>query len=268
MTDEPASDTNSRRVLTILRYLAGHRPALTSAIVRDCHIPRSSAYRLLRVMEAEHFVVFDSDHRRWGLGSSSYDLGSSFLLSDYLIRQTTRVLVELAAQTRARIAVGVLDGNNVMMLASHCPDALTRADDDDGRVRCYPAHLTATGKALLAHRSRGDLIALFGTGPLARPRGRGPRTVDELLEVLRDANERGYAESAEDLADGIWAFAAPLHSTADRVLAALAAVFCGRPPVGTAVRQATAALTSAAAEVSARLGYRPDDPAAGRPAQR
>jgi DNA-binding IclR family transcriptional regulator len=264
MTGGPVSDTNSRRVLTILRYLSGHRPALTSAIVRDCHIPRSSAYRLLRVMEEEQFVIFDAAYRRWGLGSSSYELGSSFLLSDSLIRQTTRVLVELAAQTTARISVGVLDGNNVMMLASHCPDGPARADDGQG---CrYPAHLTATGKALLAHRARGDLIALFGKGPLARPTGRGPRTVDELVGELREVEERGYAESAEDLADGIWAFAAPVHSTADRVVAALAAVFCGRPPVGDAMRQATAALTNAAAEVSARLGYRPDDPAAATPA--
>jgi IclR family transcriptional regulator, acetate operon repressor len=264
MTGAPASDTNSRRVLTILRYLSGHRPALTSAIVRDCHIPRSSVYRLLQVLKEEHFVIFDPDHRRWGLGPDSYELGSSFLLSDSLVRQTTRVLGELAALTRARMSVGVLDGNNVMMLAS-CPDAPTRADGD-GRGRGYPAHLTATGKALLAHRSRGDLIALFGKGPLVRPTGRGPRTVDELLEALREVEERGYAESAEDLADGIWAFAAPVHSAADHVVAALAAVFCGRPPVGDAVRKATAALTSAAAEVSARLGYRPDDSAAGTPA--
>ena len=163
------------------------------------------------------------------------------------------------------MSVGVLDGNNVMMLASHCPNA-TSHTDGDGQGRRYPAHLTATGQALLAHRSRGDLIALFGKGPLVRPRGRGPRTVDELLEVLRVANERGYAESVEDLADGIWAFAAPVRSASDRVVAALAAVFRGRPPVGDAVRQATAALTSAAAEVSTRLGYRPDDPAAGTPA--
>ena len=265
MTSAPISDTNSRRVLIILRYLSGHRPALTSAIVRDCHIPPSSAYRLLRVLEDENFVIFDPDHKRWGLGSSAYELGSSFLLSDFLIRQTTRVLGELAAQTRAQTAVGVLDGHNVMFLASHGPDATSDADGD-GRGRRYPAHLTATGKALLAHRSRGDLIALFGKGPLPRPTGRGPRTVDELLEVLRVANGRGYAESAEDLADEIWAFAAPVHSTPDRVVAALTAVFYDRPPVGDAVRQATDALTGAAAELSARLGYRPDDPAAGQPA--
>ena len=265
MTGGPVSDTNSRRVLTILRYLSGHRPALTSAIVRDCHIPRSSAYRLLQVMEEERFVMFDPDHRRWGLGSSSYELGSGYLLSDSLIRQTSRVLVELAAQTRTQMSLGVLDANNVMMLASHAPEATSRTVGDR-RGRRYPAHLTATGKALLAHRSRGDLIALFGQGPLVRPTGRGPRTVDELLEVLREVEERGYAESAEDLADGIWAFAAPVRSAGDRVVAALAAVFRGRPPVDTTVREATTLLRTAAVEVSTRLGYRPDSPAAGTPA--
>ena len=62
------ADGTPRRVLIILRYLAGRRPASTSAIVRDCHIPRSSAYRLLHILQEEGFILFDPDAQRWGLG--------------------------------------------------------------------------------------------------------------------------------------------------------------------------------------------------------
>jgi len=252
-------------VLAILRYLAGHRPASTSAIVRDCHVPRSSAYRLLHAMEEQQFVLFDRQVKRWGLGPSSYELGSSFLLSDSLLRQSQSVVAKLAAETGALMtAVAVLDGTDVMMLS---PSPSTGADVSAAGPETgarYPAHLTATGKALLAHRSRGELLALYGRGPLARPTGRGPETVDELLEALREVEQRGFAESAGDLADGIWAFAAPVRSTADRVVGALGAGF-RRPPADAALLEAAAALTSAAAEVSSRLGYRSDANLSGAP---
>ena len=45
---------------------------------------------------------------------------------------------------------------------------------------------------------------------------------------------------------------------ADRVVGALGAGFRRRPRGEAALREAAAALTSAAAEVSSRLGYRPD----------
>jgi DNA-binding IclR family transcriptional regulator len=246
-------------VLTILRYLAGHRPATTSAIVRDCHVPRSSAYRLLHTMEDEEFVLFDPDARRWGLGRSAYELASSYMLPDSLARQSESVVAKLAAQTGALMAaVAVLDGTDVMMLLGSRPAGDGSVAVGAEAATRYPAHLTATGKALLAHRSRGELIALYGKGPLARPTGRGPGTVDELLEALREVEERGFAESAGDLADGIWAFAAPVRCTADRVVGALGAGFPRRPPGKAALREAAAALTTAAAEVSSRLGYRPD----------
>ena len=207
-------------------------------------------------MEEERFIFFDPVAMRWGLGPSAYELGSSYVLPDSLVRQSESVVAKLVAETGALMAaVAVLDGTDVMMLsAANVSDAASVTAGDAAMVR-YPAHLTATGRAMLAHRSAGELIALYGKGPLARPTGRGPGTVDELLEALRDVGERGFAESAGDLADGIWAFAAPVRCTADRVVGALGAGF-RRPPGGAALRAAAAALASAAAEVSSRLGYR------------
>ena len=98
----------------------------------------------------------------------------------------------------------------------------------------------------------------MGQRPLARPTGRGPGTVEELLETLQEVLERGFAESADDLADGIWACAAPVRGAPDRVVGALGAGFRRRPGGDAALRAAAAALTSAAAEVSSRFGYRPD----------
>jgi DNA-binding IclR family transcriptional regulator len=261
---EDMPDTSARRVLKILLYLAQHqRPVLASAIARDCHFPRSSTYRLLHVMEDMAFVTYYPDEGRWGLGLSSYELGTGYLLSDPLARQSMSILVKLAAQTGAFMAIGVLDGTEVIVSRAHHPESTTAWSDFEPGVR-YPAHLTAMGRALLLDRPRGELVALYGDRPLARPNGRGPATIDELLEQLEEAKERGYAESPVDLADGIWAFAAPVYSAARRVVAALTAGFLGEPPKGEDFDRTIAALLSGAEEISSRLGYRPcDPPAAG-----
>jgi DNA-binding IclR family transcriptional regulator len=140
--------------------------------------------------------------QRWGLGPSSYELASSYLLPDSLARQSQSVVAKLTAETGALMAaVAVLDGTDVLMLlASRRTGDGSIAVGVEPTVR-YPAHLTATGRALLAERSRGELMALYGTRPLSRPTGRGPGTVDELMEALQAVGERGFAESAGDLAD-------------------------------------------------------------------
>ena len=259
-TADGTPDTSARRVLTILSYLAKHqRPVLASAIARDCHFPRSSTYRLLHVMEEERFVTYYPDEGRWGLGLASYELGTGYLLSDPLARQSMSILVALAAKTGAFMAIGVLDGTDAIVSRAHHPESTTAWADFEPGLR-YPAHLTAMGRALLIGRTRGDLIALYGDRPLSRPNDKGPATVDELLAQLVEAEERGYAESPIDLADGIWAFAAPVRSAAGRVVAALTAGFLGEPPVGAAFDAAMAALLKGAAEISSRLGYRPCDP--------
>jgi DNA-binding IclR family transcriptional regulator len=259
LTDPSASlpDTSARRVLTILRYLAGHqRPVLASAIARDCGFPRSSTYRLLHVMAEERFVTYYPDEGRWGLGLSAYELGTGYLLSDPLGRQAMGILVRLSAETGAFAAVGVLDGTDTIVSRTHVPETAREWADITPGVR-YPAHLTAMGRALLMDRTAQDLNALYGSGPLARPTGRGPTTVDDLMRELERAVQRGSTESPAELADGITAFAAPVRSAAGRVVAAVAAGFLGDPPRGAERQRVTASLVSCAAEISARLGYRP-----------
>src|SRR5262245_29757019 len=169
-----AADTTSQRVLRLLSYLAGHRPASASTIARDCDLPRSSTYRLLHALTANQFAVFDPLSKRWRLGPSADVVASHYCLPEVLARQSAAVLDRLACRTGAlRTVVGVLVGTEVMVVASQQPDTISRTYCGGPGMRC-PAHLTATGKALLASRTRGELMALYGTSPLPQPAGHGP----------------------------------------------------------------------------------------------
>ena len=154
-------DTSGRRVLRILQYLARHqRPVLASAVARDCGLPRSSTYRLLHVMAEERFVTYYPDDGRWGLGLAAYELGTGYLLGDPLSRQAAGILARLAAETGAFMAIGVLDGTDVVVSRTHIPEAATDWAEvlSGGR---YPAHLTAMGRAILLGRDDVELAALY-----------------------------------------------------------------------------------------------------------
>ncbi len=249
-------DTSGRRVLRILQYLAQHqRPVLASAIARDCGLPRSSTYRLLHVMAEERFVTYYPDDGRWGLGLAAYELGTGYLLSDPLARQAAGILVRLAAETGAFMAIGVLDGTDVVVSRTHIPETATAWADVQSGGR-YPAHLTAMGRAILLGRDDVELTALYGDRKLVQLAGRGPTTLAELVGELEEARAVGYAASLNDLEDGITAYAAPVQSAPGRVIAALTAGFLGDPPTGLQLDNVLAALLAGAAELSARLGYR------------
>ena len=113
-------------------------------------------------------------------------------------------------------------------------------------------------RALLLDRRPGDLLALYGDRSLARPDGRSPGTIDEFLEQLNEAKEKGYTESPVDLADGIWALAAPVRSAAGRIVAAWTASFLGEPTQDKDFHRMIAVLLRGAEEISSRrLGHRP-----------
>ena len=257
-------DTSGRRVLRILQYLAQHqRPVLASAIARDCGFPRSSTYRLLHVMAEERFVTYYPDEGRWGLGLAAYELGTGYLLSDPLARQAAGILVRLAAETGAYTAIGVLDGTDVVVSRAQLPEAATVWAEVQPGGR-YPAHLTAMGRAILLGRDERELAALYKDRKLDGMTGRGPTTLDELMDELARARAVGYAESVDDLEDGITAYAAPVVSAPGRVVAALTSAFLEHRPVGPELDLVIAALLAGAEELSARLGYRATEGAHNR----
>ncbi|MCZ0978785.1 hypothetical protein O1L60_04615 [Streptomyces diastatochromogenes] len=66
-----------------------------------------------------------------------------------------------------------------------------------------PAHLTANGRAILAHTSEAQLRALFSRpGDLTTRTGRGPRSLPELTGELAREQERGWSQEVELVSQG------------------------------------------------------------------
>lgn len=225
MTAVPAA----RSTLRIIRYLAGHSgPVRAATMGRDLGLPRSSLYHLLRVLQDEGFVVHSPEHQGFALAPLLGEIGSSVLASNALARLAGPVLERLVAETKLPVVahLGVLQHTDVVyaskVAAARAPAVVTSIG-----VR-LPAHLTATGRAMLSALPDAQFQAIYARAgsrdasadAVARARGaevrkpealsasldrlprrtsRGPASVAALEHLLTETRTRGWATEDGDI---------------------------------------------------------------------
>jgi DNA-binding IclR family transcriptional regulator len=196
----------ARRTLAVLRLLAGSAgPLPASAIARDLGLPRSSTYHLLSAMAEEGFVAYVPEERRWGLGVAAFEIGSAYLRHGPLERLARPLLRRLVDRVGEIVQLGVLHGAETLYLLKEQPPRHVTLVTDVG-VR-MPAHLTASGRSMLAHLPAAQIRALF-PGPFVDRTGQGPGSLRELRRVLSEDARRGWSLEDGYITEGLASIAA------------------------------------------------------------
>lgn len=249
-----------RRGLALLGVLARHAgPVSAAALARELEIPRSTTYHLLGELQAAGFVVHLPTERRYGLGIAAFELGSAYLRHDPLERLAGPILRRLVDEAGHTAHLGVLHGNELLYLVKERPARPQTLVTDVG-VR-LPAHLTASGRAMLAYAPRAQVRALFpSASAFVHRTDRGPRGLAELRAALSAHRRLGWAVEDGHVTAGFASVASPVFDHGGRPMAAISVTFrhpcdgaeCGEtwPELATRVRRAAGELTS-------RIGGRP-----------
>ena len=221
------------RALRVLRFLAAQpHPVPVEDVVRAVGLPRSSAYHLLAAMAEEGFVVHLADERRWGLGVAALEVGSGFARQEPLQRIARRPLAALADATGHAAHLAVLHGRDVLYVVEERAPGRPPLVTDVG-VR-LPAHLTASGRAVLAALPDAQVRALYpDRSAFARRRGRGPTSLSGLRRVLAEVRQRGWATEDEEVSPGLRSVAAAVTDHNGLPLAAVAVTFGADAEEGT-----------------------------------
>lgn len=196
------------RALRLLRFLASRPgPVSASAIAQGLGLPRSSVYQLLEAMAEEGFVTHLPEERRWGLGVAAFEIGSAYLRHDGIERLARPLLHQLTETTGATAHLGVLHGADTLYLLKeqppHAPTLITGVG-----VR-LPAHLTASGRAMLAQLPRAQVRALYPDAAAFTDRtGRGPGTPGELRALLGEERRQGWSIESGQVTEGFLSVAA------------------------------------------------------------
>jgi DNA-binding IclR family transcriptional regulator len=215
----------AEQALGVLRHLAAHPgPVPAATIARDLDLPRSTTYHLLAVLVREGFAVHLPEERRYGLGVSAFELGSAYARQAPLQRLARPLLARLVDATGHSAHLAVLHGRDVLyVLEERAPGRPPLVTDVGVRL---PAHLTASGRALLAGLPGSQVRALFPDQSAFVDRHQaGPTSLPVLRRLLTDVRARGYATEDGEVTPGFASVAAAAFDHTGHPVAGVAVTF-------------------------------------------
>ncbi|WP_246533564.1 IclR family transcriptional regulator [Microbacterium flavescens] len=244
----PAAD----QTLRILSFLARQRgPVAASTVAKTLGIPRSSVYHLLASLEAHGFVIHLPAERRWGLGTAAFELAGGYSRQQPLTRLGRPLVAALADRAGESAHLAVMTGRDVLYIVEERAPRRPALVTDVG-VR-LPAHLTATGRAMLAAFPREQVRALYpDASAFADRTGRGPARPGELRDVLREVRERGYAIEDGEVTLGLRSVGVAVRDHAGWPAAAIALTW--PLEAGRDAETLGALISDAATELERRIG--------------
>lgn len=200
--------------LRVLRFLSGQPvPVPAARIAEELGTPRSSTYHLLTAMAAEDFIVRYPDDRTWGIGIAAWEVGNGFARQEPLARLARIPLARLVDRVGQSAHLVVLHGTEVLyVIEERAPRRAPLVTAVGVRL---PAHLTASGRAILASLPASQITALYPHRDAFTSRtGSGPRSPSELRRLLATTRQRGYATEDGEVTAGFTSVAAPIGAGA------------------------------------------------------
>ncbi|MFF2509488.1 IclR family transcriptional regulator [Streptomyces sp. NPDC058067] len=240
------------QAIAVLRYL-GSRPAPTraSVVIAELGLPRSSVYQLLATLQESGFVVHYPEDRTYGLGFGAYELSAGYSRQAPLQRLARVPLAALKDRTRNSTHLGVLHGREVLyVLEERAPRRPLLVTAVGVRL---PAHITASGRALLATLPPDQVRALYpDPESFAHRYPVGPHTLSELRSNLLDVRRRGYATEHGEVTRGLCSVATAVLDRTGYPLASIAVTY----PEEHATPELTASVVRELGRTAAELGRR------------
>jgi DNA-binding IclR family transcriptional regulator len=199
---------------SVLRCFGAGCPSVTvTEVTRLLGLPKASASRLLRAMREAGMLETIGATKQHRPGRLMLDLAAAFRRSSPLIEQASAV-VAAASRTFGHTGyVSLREGREVTAVADFEGTNALRVVSNIGRR--LPAHLSATGRSLLARLPEREVAALYAGSPEA----------DRLAPMLAEVRARGYALSHQDTTPGVDAIAVAVADPANDEAVSLCLVY-------------------------------------------
>ncbi len=219
-------------------------------------VPKATAYRLARTLEAAGYIVLDPPTARYHLGPSAVAL--TYLSGSYaeLVRMARPYLEDLAKSTGETVNLAVeLDGKAILVdeirtkrpFKSEIPVGRVIGDIANTNGKLFAAFKTREERERIAMRPNEKATPYTVTDPTA------------LLEEFEAVRAAGLAFDMEERSRGVCAVGAAVRDQSGRLVAAISVV-APKSRFRPDEREAHAsAVREAADRLSAFLGYSPSE---------
>lgn len=206
------------RALRSLELIAEAGELGVTELGRRLGVHKATASRLAATLAERGLVERDPSSERYRLGFGLIRLAGAAMAGLDLVSSARPVLEDLAERTRETVTIGVVSGDEVVSIDQVTG---TRSIVSVSWVgKRSPLHTTSSGKVLLAFMDDVERDLRLSR-PLARSTRRSIVDPAQLRTQLAECRRRGYAQTLEELEEGLNAVAAPVRQADGEVVAAL-----------------------------------------------
>ena len=252
MRDQSSGNLQSvRRALRALELISEGECGVTE-LGRKLGVHKATASRLVATLAERGFVERDPATEKYRLGFGLIALAGAAMGGNDLVRTARPIVEDLADRTHETVNLGVVSGDAVVYIDQVTGTRSIVSVNWVGQRT--PLHCTSNGKVLLASMSEAERTRLL-EGDLDRLT---PKTITDRKVLRSQFSEivaRGYAQTMEELEEGLNAVAAPIRGIGGDVVAALSVSGPAFRMHGVDLPRFGRATAEAAAVISRRLGY-------------
>ncbi len=249
---EPRSPLSSvDNALRLLLLLGEGHPLRVTDASEKLGVGRSTAHRLLAMLEYRGFVHQEPTTRAYIAGNALVELGKSIVHEAELDELALPELRSLVSRVRETAHITILRGTNVFFTA--CVESPEPTHTPSHAGTTFPAHTTASGKVLLAELDDAELRARYAGFTWEAPRRHGIGSWSELRRELAAVRRRGYGMNYEENHHGVHAVGVSIKDDAGRVWGAVAVAGPAVRFRREAMRRAVPEVRRAADRIAARV---------------
>ncbi|WP_192983212.1 IclR family transcriptional regulator [Pseudomonas sp. EggHat1] len=170
-----------------------------SDVVAQLELPKSTASRLLKTLESQHWLKRDPHTRHYHIGSLLLKV-AGFYLSTPLVESTAMAMRRLDHLSICTGYIAVLEGCEGRVMRALPGKHFMHVVTPVGALS--PAAETSVGRALLARESDEQVRSHYAEGYRVQSPG-SPQTLDALLKELARIRSRGWSLARNEILPGI-----------------------------------------------------------------
>jgi IclR family acetate operon transcriptional repressor len=206
--------------LRLLRLFGEHRTIRIADASREIGVARSTAHRMMQMLQYHGFVRQDADSRAYMAGDELVRIGLSAVRQLDLRTLAHPILQALVEELQETTHLVERREGNVFFLDSIESPQNLRAGSRAGMM--LPAFCTSTGKILLADLDTTELRKLYPKRTFERFTDKTHTKRSDLEAELKEVREAGYATNLGESEIDIAAVAVPVRDAHGAVRASLA----------------------------------------------
>jgi IclR family transcriptional regulator, blcABC operon repressor len=233
--EESQADTHGRlsakrvpaieRAVAVLRMVVrANRPVTLGEVSRSLGMPKSTTHGICQTLVGHGYLRRLNEG--FVIGHAVMPLASAYLESTSIPSQFGSMWRELESSPnhppKETVVLSALADQDVVYTAVRNASRLPTFLFTPGRQ--VPAHLCASGKAMLAWQPDDEIARLYGGRPMPKQTQHGPADLEQLLADLRIVRSSGYSVDQGCVDERLVGFGAPVFDSSASPVAGIGIV--------------------------------------------